>query len=86
MITREMWYEWIAKAQGREPKKPGYYTLNEVEEKTTYELQYGKKGEIFLGNKKGKNVLIGDPNNKFVLLTFDEFKKVVNFAKKNGFV
>jgi len=78
MVTRKMWYEWIAKANNREVKDPLFYKINEVEDPTKYELDLGphKKFTFIKSQKRAK---IGETE-----LTLKELKRMFDFAKKNG--
>ena len=56
--------------------------LEELDDPTTYELDLGQ-GKKFIVNKKNKSVQFLDGKNT-IQFGLSVFKKIFNFAKKNG--
>jgi hypothetical protein len=84
MVTREMWYKWIAKSQGREPKEVVHYMINEVDDPTLYELQIDDL--TIKANKKSGMYIYNKQDNQVLALTTKKLQKIVDFLKKNGIV
>lgn len=77
-MDKRTWYKMLGKEDALD--RSFYYTINEVNDPTVYELDLGK-GKKFTFAKDEKRAKIGGTE-----LTFDELKKMFNFAKKNGVI
>ena len=86
MMTREMWYNIVAKFQGREPKDTNYYRINEADNTASvFVLELGG-GRKVVFNKIRNSADVWDGEELRIKFTLSGLKKIFEFAKKNGVI